>query len=385
MSWRFIAARLHGDATEEIIDPELPLSGVTITESRNAPTEISGVITPEYQWLQGDDGLPLLDKWSTAIYAEESDEIIAGGIFVDDSIDGPDLRVDAMGFAGYPNGQPYAEADSWPIADLGQYPKDGLEPMLIPKEIWRHLQSYVRGNLGITITGADTGRLIGKLVAEGEFDTENGPLSFEYTPFMLRWFETHDLGEVLSTVCENTPMDFVEEHRWNADSTAVEHFIRFGYPGLGARRHDIGFVIGDNVDPMPVDPPEDEYADTVLGLGAGEGAAMIRATVYRSDEHRLRRAVVFEDKAARTAAAINTSSQAELRSRIGVDEVSNISVRPEHVAAFQGVHVNDTLRLQGDVPHRPSLDMWVKIMSKTRTVDTGGLSFGVARSDRLAG
>lgn len=383
MSWRYLATRLNGDGTETVIDPEVPLSGVSITESRNAPTEISGTISPEYPWLIDDNGIPLLEKWSTAIYAEEDDEIRAGGIYVDDSISGQELQIDVMGFSGYPNGQCYTEGNSWPIAEMGQYPTDGIEPMDAVREIWRHLQAQTMGNLGITITGSNTNHLIGKLVAEGEFDTVNGPLAFEWTPFLLRDFETFDLGDTMSNLCENTPLEFIEENVWDAAHENVIHTIRFGYPGLGRRRQDLTFVIGDNVNPVPIDPPENEYLSTVLGLGSGEGAAMIRSLVSRSGEHRIRRAGTFEDKSANTAAAISVSANAELRSRIGVDEVSNIDVRPEHVDTFQGLMVGDQIRLTGDQPHR-DVDMWVRVQTKTRTPDTGALSFGVTRVDRLA-
>lgn len=450
MAWTFMATRLNGDGTEDHLDPEVPLQDVTITEYRNAPTTIAAKIEPEVVDLEDVDGNPVLTKWSTMIYAEKDDEIRAGGILVDDAIE-PDTAsqtLDFMGMAGYPNGQPYTEADTWPdnppvveydegledvfesrevwvsvpytkrsynkktktttvVAGWKQvkqvqdvqvqwardpmlvqqnvsgYPADGMEPMYGIREIWRHLQAQPGGNLGLLIDPMVTGKLIGKLVAQGEFDTENGPLSFEYEPFLLRWFETHDLGDVINELCENVPLEFREEHAWNADRTGVTHFLRFGHPRLGGRRTDVRFIVGENVDPVGIDPPADEYASHVIGLGAGEGRTMVRGDAVRGDETRIRRAVVFEDKAAKTAAAIAESARAELLARIGVDEVTSIVVRPGHVEEVQHLMPGDEVYLGGDQPHR-DVDMWVRIESKTTICSDDGLEFGVQRTDRLA-
>lgn len=447
-AWRFIATRLNGDGTETHLDPEAPLREVSITEYRNAPTEISASIEPEYLDLEDAAGFPLLEKWSTGFYCERDGDIRAGGIFVDDSVDGPVQNLDIMGMSGYPNGQPYTEANSWPDnppvidfdegledvfedrvviksvpytktvynkktktttamagwkqvkevqkvqvqwardPELGQqnvtgYPVDGMEPMYGIREIWRHLQAQPGGNLGMQIDPMVTGKKIGKVILVGDIDTENGPLALEYNPFTLSWFKDLDLGDVINNLCENVPLEFREEHFWNEDRTTITHFLRFGHPRLGARRLDTKFVIGENVQPVSIDPPADEYASHILGLGAGEARAMPRADITRYGEHRLRRAVVFEDKTARTAAAINLSTQAELLARIGVDEVSTIEVRPGHVDDLQHLMPGDEVLLVGEQAHR-DVEMWVRIESKTTTCDTDALEFGVQRVDRLA-
>lgn len=382
MTWRYVATRLNGDGTETVIDPEVPLgSDATFTTNRNAPIEMSASISPEYRHLLDELGQPLLRKWSTAIYAEKDGEIRAGGILVDDSISGSTLSLDLMGFSGYPNGQPYTEGNTWPP---NPYPVNGIEPMDAVREIWRHLQAQPQGNLGVSVSNLNTGKLVGKMVAQGTYDTQNGPLSFEYTPFLLRWFETFDLGDAMSNIVENTPLEFQEEHAWNSDRSAIMHSIVFGYPRLGSRRNDYRFVAGENVAPPGVDPPGDEYASAILGLGAGEGSAMMRADTYRASETRIRRALVFEDKSASTAGAINTSSQSELFAHAGVDEVTSIVALPEHVRQLQGIRVGDEVRLLGDTPYRSNLDMWVRIESKTETPASGALEFGVTRTDRLA-
>lgn len=450
MTWRYIATRLNGDGTESVIDPECPLTGVTITYHRNAPFEISGHINPERRNLEDAAGISLIEKWSTAFYFEKDDEIRAGGILVDDPVTGPDMQLDIMGMAGYPNTQPYTEANTWPanppetdldpdidaeepsnsvtvaptqtstlvynkktktytaVAYFGvqqpaamvspipvqwasataapgntDYPVDGMEPMFAIREIWRHLQSQERGNLGVQIDPMNTGRLIGKLVAQGEFDTVNGPLAFEYEPLLLRWFETYDMGDVINKLCENLPMDFREEHTWNEDHTAITHFIRFGYPKLGSRRSDVIFTIGDNVDPVGIEAPIEEYASHVVGLGAGEGSAMLRADAIRSDEIHIRRAVVYEDKSANTAAAIATSARNELMNRLGLDQVTAIKVKPSQVDALSGIMPGDEVLLVGEQEHR-DVDMWVRIESKTVTCDTDALEFEVTRADMLA-
>lgn len=446
MGWRYLATRLNGDGSETSLDPELPLRDVVIKQNRNAPDEISASINPEYRDLLDAEDRPVLQKWSSAIYVEKDGNIRAGGILVDDSIDGAEMQIDAMGFAGYPNTQPYTEKNTWPanppavdidpdsdasnpntsatlpptastrtvvskngtVTEVAEwkfdrpqpvtplawpspsaplsgtgYPKEGMEPMYGIREIWRHLQAQPFGNLGVQIDPMVTGKKIGKVIAQGEYDTQNGPLMLEYEPFLLRWFETHDLGDVINNLCENLPLEFREEHHWNAAGDAITHFIRFGHPRLSTRRSDVAFVIGETVEPVGIDPPGDEYASLILGLGRGDGPAMFRGDAYRLGESRIRRAKVFEDKAASSRAAIAISARAELLAHIGVDEVSTVRVLPQHVGDMQHIMPGDEVRLYGEQEHR-DVDMWVRIESKTIECETDGLEFDVQRVDRLA-
>ncbi|MBC7760718.1 MAG: hypothetical protein H7201_02755 [Candidatus Saccharibacteria bacterium] len=381
MSWRYIATRFNGDGTETIIAPELPLRDCSFSRFASAPADLEGFIQPEYRSLVDENGVPLLEKWSTGIYAERDGNIVAGGILVDDAIDpsSGSLRLVVMGLSGYPNGQPFTEGNTWP---LNPYPAGGIEPMSAVRKIWSHLQSQHMGNIGVVIRGADIGIKIGKQVATASFDTENGPLSFEYEPFLLRDFETHDLGEKLSALHAGTPLSYLERHEWNDDHTSILHYLDYA-SRHGARRTDHRFVMGENVLFSSIDPPDQEYASTVLGIGAGEGATMIRSVAYRSEEKRIRRAIAFEDKSANTRAAINISAQAELLSRVGVDEITEIVVMPSHCSTLAALEPGDEVALLGDTPHR-DVDMWVRIAGKTEIPGTGGLSFSVNRADRLA-
>jgi hypothetical protein len=445
--WTFMATRLNGDGTESVLDPECPLRDVSFTEYRNAPTAIAANIEPETLDLVDSAGLPVLRKWSTMIYAEKEGDIHAGGILVDDALDGAQQSLDFMGMAGYPNGQPYTESNTWPdnppvvefdegLEDVFEtrqvaksvpytktvkrkngttvsqsgwkqvkepqevqiqwardpqaiqqaetgYPRDGMEPMYGIREIWRHLQAQPGGNLGMMIDPMVTGKKIGRLVAVAEFTTPSGVLDLEYEPFLLRWFETHDLGDVINELCENLPLEFREEHTWNEARDGVEHFLRFGHPGLGQRRTDIKLIVGENVDPVGIDPPADEYASHVIGLGAGEGRTMVRGDAIRSNEDRIRRAVVFENKDASTLAAIAMAARAELLARIGVDEVTQVKAMVGKSDELRSLMPGDQVYLGGDQAFR-DVDMWVRIESKTTYCSDDSLEFGVQRVDRLA-
>jgi hypothetical protein len=380
MSWRYIAARLNGDGTETIVHPEVPLGDdTTIKLANNAPTELSGSISPEVLDLVDINGRPLIERWSTAIYAEADGEIRGGGIVVDDGVESDTLKLDCMGFAGYPNGQPYTEANSWPP---NPYPVNGIEPTDLIREVWRHLQAQTRGNLNVNIDSLRTGLLVGKMVAQGEFDTENGPLSFEYTPLMLRWFETFDLGDAISNIVENTPLEFWEEHSWNDDETQVEHYIRMAYPRRGARRQDHRFVVGENIESVALEIADTEYADTVMAVGAGEGIVMPRAVVFRDEETRIRRCVYLEDKTRKTEASVAVAARTELAAHVGVDVISSVTVKPDAVSDLIGLQPGDEVRLMGDSAYR-DIDMWVRIEAKTITPSKNGLSFDLTRADNL--
>ena len=79
-NWRYIASRLNGDGTETFLSYDVPLSGGQTTTALSGPGGINGTITPEIAALQDEYGRPILEPWSTAIYAEVDGQIRGGAI-----------------------------------------------------------------------------------------------------------------------------------------------------------------------------------------------------------------------------------------------------------------------------------------------------------------
>lgn len=376
--WRFLAQRLDGNGTSsEFLDTELPLQDVAITDTLSGPSHINAKIAPEVARLLGPDGRPILDKWGTAIYAEHEREIRGGAILTEMSRQGPTLSLDCDGFAAYPDGQPWT-------TDTG-FMGIRVDPLDVVRVIWDHLQEQPGGNLGMTIDrSTSTPIRIGSEYRVATLDPQDdpnvGPSTFESGPVLLRWYETHDLGEEIVKLADETPFDYVERHQWVGDE--VHHYLDFGYPRLGRKREDLRFVLGVNVGESP-DVETDEYASEILALGHGEGRTMQHAVVSRPTG-KLRRAMTVVDKSARSQRRVNALAKRELAWRSGLDDVTSFVAIDHPNAPIGSFSVGDEVLLEGRTGWG-ELEIWVRIISTTiRPAQGGAVEFSVIRSDKIS-
>lgn len=355
--WRYVATRLNGNGTETVLEPDLPLSDVSITKTLSGPDGLSGDLKPEFARLILGDSL-LIQPWSTAIYAEKDGQIRAGCIVTDRRVHNEVLEIEAAGFCGYLSEMPY----------LGQMEYANADPTAIVAAIWTHVQSYPGGNLGLQVSLPATPARTGPLgqnsqtrdPVTGQFKRDDGPRSV-----LLSWKETHDLGRVVTSLAKGAPFDFIEEHVWVGDS--IEHRLVGGYPALGRRRLDLRFVVGENV----LTPPDilgdgEGYASEVLVLGAGEGEAMIRAQAARASETRLRRVAVVNQSSIGTQAQANALSTYTLERLNGAPVISTLEVTDHPNAPLGAFTLGDEIYVDtGAHGWHSNLGMWGRIVEIT--------------------
>src|SRR5687768_18271789 len=106
-AWRYIAARVNGDGTEDFLDWEVPLIDAEITDVLSGISSITGKIAPEIARLKNADGTPLFREWETALYAEHDGEIRGGGILTNSGFNGATWDCEFSGFIGYWKDMPY--------------------------------------------------------------------------------------------------------------------------------------------------------------------------------------------------------------------------------------------------------------------------------------
>lgn len=369
---RYLAVDLDAHAgVETIVVTELPLSDVEITEVLNGPTEMTATISPVPASLIDERGRSRLVPWRTAIFYDDGEEL-RGGILQDEGtkLTGRDWSLEISGYLSYPVGMPYTES----------YTRTDIDAFAAFREIWRHLQAQPGGKLNVAVDQGNSGKLIGRMVAQGEFDTENGPISFEYEPVSYRWWETDDLGAEQTKLAEGTPFEFWEEHRWSSDGESIVHRIRMAYPARSSVRSDVRFALGENVN---VESWESlEYASEILALGAGEGSARIKAQVVRPGESRIRRVRVSDDASARTASAARSVGQAEIKNYLGDITVTEIESILGHEHEFDSLVPGDIVRLYGTIETDQTsqeVDFSVRVVTITRSHSTGKVSFEVER------
>lgn len=375
--WRYFATRLHGDGTETLLDPDLPLEDVTIEDVLSGDQAINSKIEPVYTKLLALDGEPLLKEWSTAIYAENDGDIRGGGILVNSNFDGPAWAMECVGFTGYLRDLPY----------IGNgYKGIRVDPIDVVRYIWGHAQGKPGGNLGITLDSTDTGGKvsIGTELKQVEFDTQSGPVSFEAGPYKLNWYSNHDLAGDIDDLAADTPFDYHERHFWDGDT--IRHHIDIGYPRLGRRREDLRFVHGVNIwTPVEIERAGDLYASGTLVLGAGEGAAMVHAVREPTPRPggRLRRVAVVSDDTIKSKRRAVARADQENQWRRRLDEFDSIIVQDHPHAPLGAAKVGDEIRVEGQGDW-VGVDMWVRILSISYQPENGNIAeYGIARTDKL--
>ncbi|MGW8430942.1 hypothetical protein ACWGJ9_07435 [Curtobacterium citreum] len=197
---------------------------------------------------------------------------------------------------------------------------------------------------------------------------------------LLPW-EAPDCGSKIADLTRDTPLDWYEQHTWVGDVPQTQ--IVVAYPRLGRRLSGDGdptFQQGVNIT-VELEPGTsgDDFANSVYGVGAGEGVGSIRRSITKRNG-RLRRVASFESKDIKSAADMDTRLRAELAARLDTLAVSRVTVS-NHVNAPRGSYsLGDDIYVQGRVPHFGDFALWHRIVGITENLD-GSTDLDVQRSD----
>lgn len=373
--WRYILQGLNEDGSPgPILHPDVPLSGVSITNAVSATNEMTATISPRDRMIK-----PWLVNWGAFLWAEAAGKIRGGGILVHSSVQGSSIQLECMGLHGYAYGMPYGpnKTDSIFFVEA--------DPLDIYRHIWTYLQGKPGGNLGITVDPLKTGLKIGVALQQGQFDTVNGPLSYESGPYRLSWYDTPDLGTNITSLASDTPFQFRELNSWNAAGDGVDTRIELAYPRFTAKRTDLRFVVGDNVIlPPSVEYSGDDWASEILLLGSGEGRTMVQGSASLPRGNRLRRVVVEEDKTIKDFGQANTRANTLLKARIEMGDLTSITVLDHQMAPLGSVNAGDEIFLSLDYDWQEGEGYWVRVNSVQYSPDEGNnYVLAVTRSDKV--
>jgi len=318
MSWRYIAQRISGPNKGLFLDWNLPLSDVVITDAIG-PGWLSASLSPDLANPMAEDGQPVLDKWSTAIWAEEDGVIRGGGILASNTTDGTVRSLECMGYAGYAVGIPYMRADACV----------GIDPIEIAQYLWHYIQTDPASDLGVVVT----------------WDRSPVRIGTAEEPYKLSWWDVKDCGNEIDALATATPFEYRESHSWGVDNEIL-HRVIMAYPRLGTRRTDLRFVLGENLRTTPkIDDEGTRFANEILGIGAGEGRAMLAYTSGIVD-HRLRRVHVLTDKSVTTSERLLSISRNELFARSGTLSITSVEIVDHPNAPLGSWQVGDEILVQ---------------------------------------
>ena len=372
MSWRYIASRLHGDGTETFLNMNLPLSGVSITNTDSGPDALTASINPEVAALKV-GGLPLIEPWSTAIYAETDGQIRCGAIVTDAPVTGPSVALTCVGFPGYAVDIPYT----------GEYSRVHIDPLDVVRDIWTHIQSARNGNIGLQVDSLKSGQIVGSASENVSFTTSNGEnVQFVAGPYTLMWYATTNLGGEIDALAKSVPFEYREAHVWNGN--AIDHRLRLGYPAIGRRRQDLRFVVGENVQVIPKVDFGTNYASEALVLGAGTGRKMIRGTNARPDS-RLRRVSVVTDSSLTSTTKANTLAGQEVLRCLGLADMTEVTIIDHPHAPLGSFDVGDEILVQTGSGWADDLALWCRVTAMTISPEALGVArLTILRTDRIA-
>ena len=109
MRAQYLAYWLNGDGTENLMDPDLPLQDVKVTRERNGLGRLTASLPPEYGKLTAFANRPVIQDWATAIYVELDGDMFDGFLVAESASDDTKLTIDAVGFVGYADNQPWSD------------------------------------------------------------------------------------------------------------------------------------------------------------------------------------------------------------------------------------------------------------------------------------
>ncbi|WP_394620956.1 hypothetical protein JNUCC0626_18235 [Lentzea sp. JNUCC 0626] len=366
--WTFLAQRA---TTGEWLDWDVPIELDALEWTLSGPGSLTGTVTPDVGGLRADDGQLLLEEWGTLIYAESGGEIRWGGILVSSSFEGEAWHLDCAGFSTYPHAITYE----------GEFSRIGIDPAECIRHIWEHAQSFPDSNLGVIVTGTGTPVRLGR-DAWTETREDGSTEQHDAEPYELLWWEHPNCGEELDALAKATPFDYVEKHYWAPDKETVVHEIELGYPRVGRRRDDLAFTQGDNVaNVVTIESNGDDFANTVVGLGAGEGRAMLRRETAVRDG-RLRRVAVYSDKAVTDSSRMDALIADELAHREAALRITQLDVIDHANAPLGSWQVGDDVLVRAELPWLGEIEMWVRITAWSLTSETTA-SLSVTRSDHF--
>lgn len=274
------------------------------------------------------DGRPVYGKFDTLVYAEEDEKLAWVGIVSSAKPDPKGLVLEFIGVAGWLQKVPFTglikqwtpnvftvvraminnTADKKPgftfimPTTKSAFTLGDPEPPPKPKQPKR--------KKGETAAHWQATAAYKKWQKDNE--TWNGKYASN-KPYEVGYWESPMVGAEIDDLAKETGFDYRENVKWK-DKAKLEPEYYFDFADdFRIRRTDIEFVDGVNL-AKPLDPKDrtEDFANHVIGLGAGEGRSMIKTTVGDSvDDGRLYQAAYVSYKSIKNVNTLHKLAQAD--------------------------------------------------------------------------
>ncbi|MGW2961771.1 hypothetical protein ACWDGI_25385 [Streptomyces sp. NPDC001220] len=309
--YRYIAANA---LTGEILDWNLPLTGVECGPELNGPGSLNATLEPGPAHAAAE----LLAPGNTLLYVERNGKLAWGGIVWRAEPQGPTYPIEAAGFGSYP----HRRYDLHGNLD-GRGPYIDADPCQIIRDVWEYAQAQPDGNLDV-------------VVDDTKSETTTGTSK---SPYSLPKTDARNLGEVIDAMADlDDGPEWTETVTWTG--RPAEHRIRLGAPRLGRRREDITFTSGINIANTPQAVRDaDSYAQTVVVLGSGSGSKRLHVVdTVRNGRLRLEHLLETSEK---DATKLEQRAHKERLARQALTDLTELDVRDHPAAPFGSWAIGD--------------------------------------------
>lgn len=380
MGWRFYAQRpgtgLWLDTNVQLGDPELTwqLSGPSSGKAL-IPAGLNNSTLAE-------DGENVWGKGNTILYGEEDGNLSWCGWCTAADPDEKGLHLEFVGTTGWLQAIPYnAIMRTWKINVFD-----------VVRNLIAHSKKYEPG-FDLITHGRDSAwsvgdpqppnkprkphRRKGESVKEyresnryeaWEKDVEAWDKKYgDREKFEIAWYEAPYVGEELDSLAKEIGFDYRERVKWLDKGKLTPAFHLDFEDNMVRRRDDIQFVDGVNL-VQALDPKDtnDEYANRVIALGAGEGRAMARVAVG-GDDGRLYQAKFVQYKTVKNLTRLRALAKAD-HDRVSSTDPTIGSVAVRDIPGFASI---SSLRVGDEVEvisqnTEPNIQAWVRVTAITR-------------------
>lgn len=294
----------------------------------------------------------LADPGNTFIYVESAGQIQWGGIVWDVRAQGNDYAIEAASWSSYLMKRYDLHGEHG-----GRGPYTYADRCQVVRNIWDYAQEAADGDLGVLVDATTSTSTIG-------------------TPDDVHHSYSYDLtslgSQVDALVSDAATPDYACTTTWNTAKTDVVKRVRLGWPRLGARRTDLTITSGVNI----IEDPEealsgDDYAQVVIGGGAGDGSAKLRqVSAVRNGRLRLEVAVDYPQINGNDVLKARVEWERAWRQNLG--SVEQVTIRNTPSCPFGAWQIGDDISVR---IHNPwtSYTGWCRITGwRIRPYAAGG-------------
>lgn len=332
--YRYIVARA---ATGEVLHWNLPLTEVEFGPEISGPGSLNATLSPTFARSLSD----MLDAGNAVLLAERNSKLAWGGVIWRAEPEGSKLPIEVSGFTSYLHRRFDLHGDL-----DGRGPYIEADPCDVIRDVWAYAQAQPDGDLHVVVDDTKS---------KANTGTANDPYT---TP---QW-DVRNLGEVVDEMAEiDDGLEWSETVSWRGHQ--AERRIILGAPKLGRHRADMTFTTGANVIGEPhVIKDADEYAQWVIGLGAGEGKKRkIMTDGVRNGRLRLENKLETNEK---DETELSQRTRRERLARQILPTLTELEIVDHPAAPIESLRIGDDVHIRLYEPHT-TYDGWNRIVGWT--------------------